>query len=277
MFQSLMNGYLGSLKEDFLKADDEAFRRRIMFLELLTLNFDEFLNTKPLFEDVYWALERKQAFPQTEEERQNWERLEQQIIRVSMRIVARQARVLNSIGTSAVFNIEKDEAICVKLYDRADFAYLRTLDGKPFDSFTPGPCVSRTLTERSKSAVAAEPQGAGRRLSLEVMPVAVKKAYATVQVRVYEDIFEKNVLQGSVLTGSLRFDASYFDLPYMDNTKLSDGSRFALVLRGIESNSIEIEVIRFRNDFMSLRDRPYFAEMVKQLEDSGGSNSARGN
>src|SRR5262245_59378882 len=49
MFQTLLNGYLGAVKEDFVKADEDSFRRRIMFLELLTINFQEYFNTKPLF------------------------------------------------------------------------------------------------------------------------------------------------------------------------------------------------------------------------------------
>ncbi len=70
-------------------------------------------------------------------------------------------------------------------------------------------------------------------------------------------------------------NVSYFDLPYMDNIKLVDGNRFALVLNGIyggsdgnESAEADIEAIRFRNDFMSLRDRPLFEEMLKKLQRS---------
>ena len=61
----------------------------------------------------------------------------------------------------------------------------------------------------------------------------------------------------------------------MDNIKLADGNRFALVLKGIyrepggtESAEADIEAIRFRNDFMSLRDRPLFEEMLKKLQQS---------
>ncbi len=98
------------------------------------------------------------------------------------------------------------------------------------------------------------------------MLIGVDKAYATVQVGIYDDVFDGKVLQGSVLKGSLQFDVSYFDLPYMDNTKMSDGSRFSLILRDVAGDSVEIEAIRFRNDFMSLRDRPLFEEMLQKLE-----------
>ncbi|WDT77501.1 MAG: hypothetical protein MPW16_09850 [Candidatus Manganitrophus sp.] len=275
MFKTLMDGYLGSLKEDFVKADEDSFRRRIMFLELLTVNFQEFFNAKPLFEEVYTALARKRAAAQTEAERKKWDDLERQIIRVSMNIVSRQAKMLNNIGTSAVFNIEKNEPICVRLYNREEFATLRKQDGTPFQSFLPGQCMEPGRTVNNGANLAdtlidlVDLTGDTRRQSLEIMPVSVNKAYATIQVGIYDDLFKGEILQGSLLKGSLQFDISYFDLPYMDNTKLSDGSRFALVLRDVVGDSVEIEAIRFRNDFMSLRDRPFFEEMLQKLEKEG--------
>lgn len=274
MFQNLLTGYLGAVKEDFVKADEESFRRRIMFLELLTINFQEFFNAKPLFEDVYAGLERKRVAARNGADQKKWEDLERQIVRVSQNIVSRQAKMLNNIGTSAVFNIDKGEPICVRLYNRDDFATLRKRDGAtPFQSFVPGHCNEQRNNGKGSngnSDAITLAEGDTRRQSLEILPVAVDKAYATVQVSIYDDVFDGEVLQGSLLKGSLQFDVSYFDLPYMDNTKMSDGSRFSLILRGIEGDSVEIEAIRFRNDFMSLRDRPLFEEMLHKLEKGGG-------
>ena len=96
----------------------------------------------------------------------------------------------------------------------------------------------------------------------------VDKASALVMLTPYEDVFAKNVYQGSRLRNTMQFEVSRFDLPYMDNTKMSDGSRFALVLRevDVDGNAAELSVIRFRSDFISLRDRPYFEEMMQKLQ-----------
>ena len=92
MFQCLLTGYLGAVKEDFTKADEESFRRRIMFLELLTINFQEYFNTKLLFEEIFSGLERKRTEPNvTEADKKKWEKLENEIMRVSRNIVSRQA------------------------------------------------------------------------------------------------------------------------------------------------------------------------------------------
>ena len=95
----------------------------------------------------------------------------------------------------------------------------------------------------------------------------VVKASALVTISVYEDVFARNVYKGSRLMNTMQFEVSRFDLPYMDNTKMSNGYRFALVLRDVdvERDEAELSVIRFRSDFISLRDRPYFEEMLQKL------------
>jgi hypothetical protein len=263
MFQSLLTGYLGAIKEDFVRADEDSFRRRIVFLELLTINFQEFFNAKPLFEDVFAGLERKRALAQSPAEQRVWSDLEEKIIRVAKNIVSRQSSTLNNIGTGVVFSIQNDKAICVRLFDRNDLKTLRNTDHKSFESYTPDTCGG---------SGGEDIKGSLHRQSLEIRPVAVDTAYATVQVVIYENQFVDNVLQTSLRSGTSRFDISYFDLPYMDNIKMNDGSRFSLILRKTfterdrSQSSAEIEAVHFRNDFMSLRDRPLFEEMLQKLE-----------
>jgi hypothetical protein len=94
-----------------------------------------------------------------------------------------------------------------------------------------------------------------------------------VEVTVYADFFNGNTLVRSKPGRGFPVNVSYFDLPYMLDIKLVDGNRFALVLNGIyggsdanENAEADIEAIRFRSDFMSLRDRPLFEEMLKKLQ-----------
>ncbi len=285
MFQALVSGYLGSLKEDLAKTDEASFRRRMMFLELLTVNFQEYFNTKPLFEDVYRGLQQNVLAARDAAEREKWNALEDQLIRASGNIVSRQVTMLNTFGKTTVFNVFKNKPMCVRLYDRDDFATLRKQDERSrFDSFTDGACIqgpppSIAEVSDARSRPVTESAGAGRRQSVEIVPVTIEKAATTVVLKLYEDVFVENVFKKSVLNRVLKIDVSRFDLPYMDNTKMTDGSRFALVLRGVyldenpEEASVEIEAIRFRSDFISLRDRPYFEEMIEKLQGAGGAPS----
>lgn len=80
------------------------------------------------------------------------------------------------------------------------------------------------------------------------------------------------------------FSVSYFDMPYMDNTRLFEGQRFAIVLKSICSEETRdipkeqgscirgrsdpyavFQVVTFKEEFMSLRDRPLFEDMLNKL------------
>ena len=263
MFETLLNGYLGSLKEDFVKGDEDSFRRRITFLELLAVNFQEFFNAKPLFAEVYAGLERKWHLSKTDDERKKWDNLKLQIIRVSKNIASRQTTLLNNIGPISVLIIKKDEKTCVRLYDQKELQTLKMEDGvTPLEIHLSGGCPDNGISVNHGADI---PKGTIRQ-SLEITPVHIDKAYATLRIRHYNDFFKEDRFQGSQFKVGFQFDSSYFDMPYMDNTKLSDGSRFSLVLKKIIGDSVEVQVVWFKNDFMSLRDRPLFEEMLEKLE-----------
>jgi hypothetical protein len=66
------------------------------------------------------------------------------------------------------------------------------------------------------------------------------------------------------------FRLDYFNFPMVDNTRLSENHRFAIVmdvfeLKGSESY-IEIIGIIFQSEYASLRDRPGMQEARKMLE-----------
>ncbi|NOY65682.1 MAG: hypothetical protein GXO97_09875, partial [Nitrospirae bacterium] len=120
-----------------------------------------------------------------------------------------------------------------------------------------------------------------KRTKLYSIIIRVKKIeYPDVEVEVYPEVYSS---EGDVDMKPLRFSVSYFDMPYMDNSRLSEGIRFAIVLKAIctdktfskddeclkeEEKSIPyavFQVVTFNEEFMSLRDRPLFEEMIKKL------------
>ncbi|MDH4097207.1 MAG: hypothetical protein OEW25_04195 [Nitrospira sp.] len=289
MFKALLDGYLQTLKEDVKREDLESFRKRIVFLELLAVNFQEFFNAKPLFEEVYEKLVKHRDAAKDEPSRSAWMALEKKITGVSKETASRQATTLNTIGDSVVFTMRKGEMGCVRLYEKVGIETLRKRDGiTRFKSFENGECLRGREEQEEGKAGTPTPmsqdqngtqsliaRGYDKRQSIELRVVEVTEASAAVQVTVYADFFDGTRYVGSEPGRGFPVNVSYFDLPYMDNIKLADGNRFALILKGIyrgsggdESAEADIEAIRFRNDFMSLRDRPLFEEMLKKLQQS---------
>ena len=109
------------------------------------------------------------------------------------------------------------------------------------------------------------------------------------------DEFGEDVVINPVMSTPFKFTVSYFDMPYMDNTRLYEGERFSIVLKAIctEENKDEnclipvlsnpscnlcggktrctrypyavFQIVVFKEEFMTLRDRPLFEEMLRRI------------
>lgn len=284
MFKALLDGYLKTLGDDVKKEDLESFQKRIVFLELLAVNFQEFFNAKPLFEEVYEKLVKHRNAAKDASARAAWVELEKKITGVAKETASRQATTLNTIGDSVVFTMRTGELGCVHLYEKLGIETLRKRDGTTrFKNFEEGECLpaqdargegpSGQPTQDRTRPESLFSKGYQKRQSIQLRVVDVNEASVAVEITVYADFFNGTTYVGSEPGRGFPVNVSYFDLPYMDNIKLVDGNRFALVLNGIYAGSdgegraeADIEAIRFRNDFMSLRDRPLFEEMLKKLQ-----------
>lgn len=283
MFKALLDGYLKTLGDDVKKEDRESFRKRIVFLDLLAVNFQEFFNAKPLFEEVYEKLVQHRDAAKDEPSHDAWKELEMKIVSVARETASRQATTLNTLGDSVDLGIKKGEASCVRLYGKVDFATLRKHDGTTFENIEFGECLRKqqeqedgragaptSMSQKQNAVQSLVTRGYDKRQSIELLVAEVSDASVAVDVTVYADFFDGNRYVGSEPGRAFPVNVSYFDLPYMDNIRLADGNRFALVLKKTykELGEADIEAIRFRNDFMSLRDRPLFEEMLKKLQQS---------
>jgi hypothetical protein len=291
MFKALLDGYLQTLKEDVKKEDLESFRKRMVFLELLAVNFQEFFNAKPLFEEVYEKLVKHRGRAKDEQTKNSWMELEKKIIGVARKAASGQALALNTIGDSVGFTMRNDEVCCIRLYGKEDLEILRKLDGTTgFHNYEDGACLRDREKEEGGKAGTPTPKsqdqngkqsiatkGYYKQQSIELRVKEVRDASVVLWVTVYADFFKENAYVGSERMRNLPVEVSFFDLPYTDNLKLAGANRFSLVLKNIYKpggNSraeADIEAIRFKSDFMSLQDRPLFEEMLKKLQPSSAT------
>jgi len=61
------------------------------------------------------------------------------------------------------------------------------------------------------------------------------------------------------------FEVSIFDFPMIDSTRLANGQRCAVMLSAFGAQSAELTTVCFPGEYASLKDRPYYDEVVRQL------------
>jgi hypothetical protein len=61
------------------------------------------------------------------------------------------------------------------------------------------------------------------------------------------------------------FEVSVFDFPMIDSTRLASGQRCAVMLSAFGAETAELTTLCFPGEYASLKDRPYYDEVVRQL------------
>ena len=202
MFNALIASYFGP----DIKSDPD---KQMTYLHLLTLNFQEFFDARPLFEDLNKKLTGDQR---------------ERLLGIARDAADRQVNLLSKPDSKQILL-----TLCAEESENCSRMETFNFIGKKKRAF-PFNVVLR-----------------------EVGP-----SEARVRVSSAEEGFNFKTIE---------FDVSYFDTPFMDNTRLADGSRFSFVLRNVDParKMATIEVVAFPQEYMNLRDRPYFDEMLSRL------------
>ncbi|MFZ5997835.1 MAG: hypothetical protein ACOYW7_10155 [Nitrospirota bacterium] len=213
MFNALITSYFG--KE--VATDPE---KQIMYLHLLTLNFQEFFDAKPLFEDLDKKL--------TGESRR------------------RLQHIAREVGDRQVNMLTKP-------------------DHKPAELML---CREQLDDCTATGAFSVKGRQRDYHFNVELLRVGESEVFLRV-----------SPAQGATPAESfdfkpIEFEVSYYDTPFMNNTRLTDGSRFAFALKNSDPKAkiALLKVVTFPEEFMSLRDRPYFDEMLAKVREENGGN-----
>jgi hypothetical protein len=71
------------------------------------------------------------------------------------------------------------------------------------------------------------------------------------------------------------FDVSYFDFPMIDNTRLANGIRCAVTLSNYSDFAADLTTVCFPGEYASLKEKPYYDEVIQKLNTSTGEEGAR--
>lgn len=274
---------------------------RIMFLDLLRENFQEYFNAKPLFTRLYEEISEKERQATSRSAKAQWAGLKQQLIDIAQDMTSAQVASLARIG-----NLVED--IFVPLTGDIDVqpekAPRPQEQGGPLDQ-TGGVRIALYPTQglngleeagifnptkdQPKSAVAATSgrSAAGDRYSITIKVKKIDEKSANLSITLHRDAYNGNRFDSGSSGRALglkpiEFNVSYFATPYMDNTRLFDGSRFSVLYRACVDYEEEdqacrfpvkkgrrplaqLDVVTFGEEFLSQRDRPYVDQILKQI------------
>ena len=66
------------------------------------------------------------------------------------------------------------------------------------------------------------------------------------------------------------FDVGFFSSPMIDNTRLSNDQRVAIVLTDLNAAGASLSLVYFPGSRASLREKPYYEEILQKLTDTAG-------
>jgi hypothetical protein len=219
--------------------DSHSLDENILQLELLAYNFHESLNLMPLF--VY--MDRQIAAEKNIRLKAEYRK---RLYKMAGDVISKQISSLEGAATRETMFITF-----------------------PVDSVRYKPGLSLELPMNWKeSKVFYDTVRVGNTNNLYKRVVYLKALAYNVEektVKVRLDI-ETSLNDKFVNMVTQEFAIDYFQFPMIDNTRLSNDMRCAVVMRDFAyPNFIEVDILYFPGSHSSLKERPYYDEVVKKL------------
>jgi len=232
--KDMFNSILGTILKKTHSLDENLLQ-----LELLAYNFHESLNLMPLF--LY--MERQIVREKNPALRAQYR---ERLYRMADDVISKQISSLEGASSSQKMFITF-----------------------PSDSIAHKPVVSGEVAiDWADSKVFYDSVKVGIKSNIYRRVVYLKAqsynvAEKTVNVRV--DI-ETYLNDKSVNMVTQEFTIDYFQFPMIDNTRLSNDMRIALVMRDFDyPNFVELDILYFPGSHSSLKEKPYYDDVVKKL------------
>ena len=231
--KDMFNSILGTILKDSHSLDEN-----ILQLELLAYNFHESLNLMPLF--VY--LDRQIAMEKNIVLKDEYRK---RLYKMAGDVISKQISSLEG----AAFKETMFITFADSLKNRPGLSGERSMDWKDSKVF------QDTVTDGNTKNVYK------RVVFLKALGFNVEEKRVNVRLDIETSLNDKFV---NMVTQEFTID--YFQFPMIDNTRLSNDMRCSVVMRDFDfPNFIEVDILYFPGSHSSLKEKPYYDEVVKKL------------
>lgn len=220
-----------SIIGSFFDAQSTSLETRLLKMELLAQNFHEALNLTPLFKNIRREIESSARSPR---EKQAYEA---RLSDLAREVTRKQMIVLEAGGKRFDWTVLIGDSLvagtaAVQLED-VELA----LDG---------------ITRRFRVTLTqADTVNRELRVALEIETPA-----------------QAGVPAAAVGRYNVEFDVGFYSTPMIDNTRLSNDQRVAVVLTDMNQYGAGLSVMYFPGSRASLREKPYYEEILRKLADT---------
>jgi hypothetical protein len=251
MFNSILTTFMS--KDPAAKlSSEELIRQQILSLELLAYNFHESLDIAPLFKDVQRRIGSEQRASNAE--------LRGRLESVALQVIEHQLTALSDAGM-----IERGDALPEKINDLQAYLMFGTR-AVPDPDMKPGEGPARLCLQMNATDGTAH----FRQFRLELLGYDEPARDVQVHLYVSQLVTEAECRSPTLdLQAKREVDTNFivglFDFPMIDNTRLSGGERTAVSLTALNPSVLSVALTYFPASRASLKDKPYYDEVIRDL------------
>ncbi len=238
----LRKGMFDLILEQFLKSgkgSDAELENKVLALELLTFNFHEVIDLGPLFKQVYDDIEGS-SYPNKEKDKEK-EKLSRRLEKLAQEVTGKQVAALEEAGEKI------DGMINIQELERSETGVFQA--------------INRELAPLTKIKDCAS-NIQNMTFIVEVLDADPEKKELHIRLQVFHPC------EGQVVDSL--FWVGFYDFPMIDNTRLPNEERCAIVLNIFEVATAGITLLYFPGERASLKDKPYYDELIHRLLEENG-------
>ena len=223
-----------SIIGSFFDAQSTSLEAKLLKMELLAQNFHEALSLTPLFEHMRREIA---AAPLSAAERRTYQ---DRLSELAREVTRKQLIVLESGGKRFDWTVMLSDGLLAGEAPEQLEDVTLALDG---------------ITRRFRlTLLQADTARQALRVGLEIETEA-QPGVSTAATGRYE----------------VEFEVGYFSTPMIDNTRLSNDQRVAIVLTDMNPAGANLTLVLFPGSRASLREKPYYEEILRKLTDTAGA------
>jgi hypothetical protein len=224
-----------SIIGSFFDTQSTSLEAKLLKMELLAQNFHEALSLTPLFEHIHREILGASLSPA---QRRGYE---DRLSDLAREVTRKQVIVLESGGQRFDWTVLIDDGL---------------VNGE---------------TVQQLDDVSLSLDGISRRFRVTLLQADTAQRKLQVGLEI-ETPVQPGVSPTTAGRYAVEFEVGFFSTPMIDNTRLSNDQRVALVLTDMNSSGANLSLVLFPGSRASLREKPYYEEILRKLADTAGMN-----